>query len=281
MRPTLAALLGSATGWKARVRRSMTAALGADGFTERDVESYFRRLADQIAFSAVMFRSGAQAPELQGQWALDPASEELYQTALSLGKGVLMAAPHLACSEVVVSGMARQIPVAVLARKSPDAEYEALKAEWYSKLGVEVIHRPRRDSELQGLAEMTALIRALRKNRVLALTPDLIRKPGTGVLVRLFERTVELPAGPFFLAVRTGAPLMPSFFHSEEGRYRLWSHPPIEVDLTADRDAAVAAAAQRWTDYFEAFVREHPDMWQFWLDKRWERWLAETPRSDD
>ncbi|HEU4754197.1 MAG TPA: lysophospholipid acyltransferase family protein, partial [Armatimonadota bacterium] len=121
--------------------------------------------------------------------------------------------------------------------------------------------------------EMTAALRALRKNRVLALTPDLLQKPGRGIPVRLFGRQAELPAGPFFLATRTGAPLLPSFFHREAGRYRLWTHEPLSAS-GEDHDAAMREMAQRWAALFEAFVREHPDMWQFWLDKRWSAWLT-------
>ena len=42
----------------------------------------------------------------------------------------------------------------------------------------------------------------------------------------------------------------------------------------------IAGAAQEWADRFERFVRAHPDMWQFWLDKRWRRWLASPAASD-
>jgi lauroyl/myristoyl acyltransferase len=125
---------------------------------------------------------------------------------------------------------------------------------------------------------MMSALRVLRKNRALTITPDLLRAPGTGVPVRLFGRSAEIPAGPFFLAARTGAPLLPAFFHYEDGRYRLWGHPPMEVPPMDAGEHVVLEAAQAWTDLFEAFVREHPDMWQFWLDKRWTQWL-EGPGS--
>jgi lauroyl/myristoyl acyltransferase len=44
--------------------------------------------------------------------------------------------------------------------------------------------------------------------------------------------------------------------------------------VTGDRDRDIAVAAQEWAGRFERFVRAHPDMWQFWLDKRWRRWLT-------
>jgi KDO2-lipid IV(A) lauroyltransferase len=179
--------------------------------------------------------------------------------------------------EIMVATAASEVSVAVLARMAPDPEYEALKQRWYSRLGVQVIHRPRRGEPFAALTEMTTALRVLRQNRVLAITPDLLQRPGSGVPVRLFGRTAELPAGPFFLAARTGAPLLPAFFHREGGRYLLWAHEPRFLETGGDRDTVIAAAARDWAELFEAFVREHPDMWNFWLDRRWARWLTDTP----
>jgi hypothetical protein len=54
---------------------------------------------------------------------------------------------------------------------------------------------------------------------------------------------------------------------------------PIEVDKEGDTESAVQAGMQEWCHHFERFVRRHPDMWLFWLDKRWGRWLAEAPAA--
>lgn len=272
-RPALAVLLASVPGWRARVRQAMRAALGPEGFREEHVGRYFRRLADHLAYSIVVYGTGIGAPALRKEWVHDTPSRELFLQALSVGKGVVLVAPHLTGIEIMVATAARDATIAVLARKAPDPEYEALKQRWYAALGVRVVHRPNRDTPFHALEEMTTALRILRKNQVLAITPDLPQKPGTGVPVRLFGRSVELPAGPFFLAARTGAPLLPAFFHREEDRYRLWAHEPIAMDPGRSRDERVAAAAQRWAELFEAFAREHPEMWQFWLDKRWEKWL--------
>jgi len=255
----------------------MQAALGADGYTPEHVREYFRRLADLVAYSLAVYRCGVSEAGLEAEWVEDPASAARYQQALAGGKGALLVGPHLIGHEVMIGCAARTLPITVLVRKAPDPDYEALKQRWYAALGVEVVYRPQKGSEFAALGEMTSALRALRKNRVLALTPDLLQKPGTGIPVRLFGRTAELPAGAFFLAVRTGAPLLPSFCHKEAGRYQLWSHEPLRVKQDVDRDAAVADLAQQWATLFEEFVRAHPEMWQFWLDKRWSAWLDATP----
>jgi len=254
----------------------MAAALGRDGFRAEHVTAYFDHLADLIVFSPAAFRWGIRAAGL-GRYSGDLAAPTRpYHDALARGRGALMVSPHLIGHELAVGECTTELPVTVLVRRSSRPEYEAVKMRWYAALGLQVIHRPQRGTDDSGLGEMTTAVRVLRKNHVLALTPDLIRRPGTGVTVRLFGRPVDLPAGPFFLAVRTGAPLLSSFLWEEGGRYRGRTDGPIEIVPTGDRERDVAAVAQAWTTGFERFVREHPDMWLFWLDRRWRRWLLES-----
>ncbi|MFN3650763.1 MAG: lysophospholipid acyltransferase family protein [Armatimonadota bacterium] len=256
----------------------MRAALGDEAIDRGTVDAYFRRLGDLVGFSAVVYRGGIHAGGLERFTAPQATPIERFHTALEEGKGALMVSPHLICHEVMAGVGTDRLPITVLVRKSPEPAYEAIKQRWYSCLGVDVVYRPPKGGPAQALGEMTAAFRALRRNRILALTPDLIQKRGTGIPVRLFDRDAELPAGAFFLAVRTGAPLIPTFFHWENGVYHLRALKPLSVNATDDRDAAVADLAQRWASLFEEFLREHPEMWQFWLDKRWIRWLDETPR---
>ena len=272
-------LLGRVPGLRRRVGEAMTAALGRGGYTAQHVDAYFDHLADLVVFSAAAFRSGIHSIGLERYW-WDGATALMrpYHEALEQGRGALMIGPHLIGHELVTGASTAELPITVLVRRSARSEYEALKTRWYAALGVEVVHRPRRGADDGGLAEMTAAVRVLRKNRILALTPDLLRRPGTGVTVRLFNREAELPAGAFFLAVRTGAPLLCSFFWEEGGRY--WARTDrMEITLTGDRDPDVAAVAQEWTTRFERFIRAHPDMWLFWLDKRWRRWLLQRETS--
>jgi len=274
MRGPLAVALGMVPGWRRKVTEGMAAALGPDGFQRRHVDEYFRHLADLAAYSAAVMHRGVKDAGLEREWVHDPEAERQYRAVLELGKGIIMVGPHLIGHEIMVGTAATKGSVTVLVRKSPDPEYEALKQRWYQALCLEVAYRPQRGAKNSALTEMTVALRALRKNTVLAITPDLVQQPGTGVPVRLFNREIAIPAGPFFLAVVTGAPLMPSFFHREGGRYHLWTHGQLTVDKTLERDAAVADLAQRWATLFEQFVREHPDMWQFWLDKRWRKALG-------
>ena len=45
--------------------------------------------------------------------------------------------------------------------------------------------------------------------------------------------------------------------------------------------AQIRAGMQQWCSWFEAEVRAKPENWLFWLDKRWTRFLRETPRTPE
>lgn len=261
-------------GLSGRARRAMTAALGHPPRPEQ-VRAYFDRLADQAAFSALVARSNLRDSGVTACWQPEPGSIERIRRSLEGGRGAVLAVPHLAGTEIAAGAVSEQIPITLLARRSHEAPYQTFKEQWYAALGVKVSWRPRRGG---GLEEVTGALRVLRSNEVLAITPDVHPKPGMGVTVRLFEREVQLPAGPFFLAVRTGAALVPVFFHHADGVYRLRSEEPLPI-RDPDRDTAVALMAQEWTALFEAWLKRYPEMWQFWLDKRWSRWLLSTARQ--
>lgn len=281
-RPAVAGAFRLAPRLRARVAANMTAALGPDAVTSAVLDAYFANVADQITRSAAIYRSrpeGVQA--IKQSLRRDPGFDSRVAEAIAAvgrslegGKGAVLAAPHLMGHEILMCGLAEELPVTVLARKSPDPVYQAIKQRWYAALGVEVVYRPPRNAPNAALEEMTAAFRCLRKNRLLALTPDLLQRPGSGIAVRLSGREAELPAGPFFLAVRTGAPLVPVFDYSTRDRFQPHVGEPLRPATTEDRDAAIADLAQQWTAGFEEFLRARPERWQFWLDKSWTRWLG-------
>lgn len=270
IRPVLAACL-RASPLRRRLRESMSAALGRDGFTSRHVEAYFRHMADQVAFGMAVYRSGFQASGLSSRWQLESSSIDTFRRGLEAGRGALLVGPHLMCHEMVSAMGATDLPIAMVARQSSDPRYQAVKERWYTGLGAELVLAPGKQA-----ARMVTILRVLRKNRVLGITPDLIQKRGKGVPVRFFDRPVNLAPGAFFLAVRTRAAFIPCYTRYEDGIYKAWAEPALVPQTDLDTDSAVADLAQRWVTQFEGFLRRHPDMWQFWLDKRWSGWLLES-----
>jgi len=84
----------------------------------------------------------------------------------------------------------------------------------------------------------------------------------------------EFPAGPWAVAMITGAPVLVFFMtRLAGGRHRLRLFGPIRVPRVArgERDEAIRAAAAQYAAFLEGVVREHPLQWsnfyEFWVDR--------------
>ena len=74
---------------------------------------------------------------------------------------------------------------------------------------------------------------------------------------------------------------MPVWWHWEEDCYHIRFGEPIELSRGGSkiRDKAEEGMKQ-WACQMDAFIREHPDMWWNWLDKRWTHILRDGSRSE-
>ena len=117
---------------------------------------------------------------------------------------------------------------------------------------------------------------------MLAITPDLLADPGQGVEVSLFGRPTRLNGGAFALAIAAGAPMIrvSGVWQSNSSVMLTFERAPRAPE-NDDREVAIQACVQDWCRWFEEKLRANPENWLFWLDKRWSRFLHETPRVSD
>jgi phosphatidylinositol dimannoside acyltransferase len=117
-----------------------------------------------------------------------------------------------------------------------------------------------------GRAGLRAAIRELRGEGLVAIMGDRDIQ-GTGVCVTMLERRVRLPRGPWELAQRTGARVVPMLLSRERGANQtVLIEEPICLD--PGRKDAIEEAAQRWASLLEAHIRREPGQWtvleDFW-----------------
>ena len=107
------------------------------------------------------------------------------------------------------------------------------------------------------------LLHAVRDGAIVAIQGDRMTGAISGVPATLFGKAIELPAGPFALAMTARVPVYPIFvIRRGWQRYLLRAEPPIEIVRSRDRDADFAAAARAWTAVLEQVIR---DAWQQWF----------------
>jgi KDO2-lipid IV(A) lauroyltransferase len=101
----------------------------------------------------------------------------------------------------------------------------------------------------------TELLKGLKSGKSLALPSDRDLK-GRGIPVTFFGEETTLPAGPFVMAKRTGAPVLPVATYFKPGRgHHFVVHPPLDDSVPAPE------MAQELAGHFEDFIRAHPTQW--------------------
>lgn len=175
---------------------------------------------------------------------------------LAAGNGVIIMLPHLGGWEWAgrwIAEQGHQITVVVEKVEPPEL------FEWFvdlrSALGMCVVPL--------GPGAATAVMRALRDNHVVCLLADRDLQGG-GPEVEFFGERTTLPAGPATLALRTGAPILPTaiYFTGRVDGHVAWVRPPIPVDrrekrLRDDVDRITQLAAAE----LEILIRRAPSQW--------------------
>lgn len=261
---------------RARVRAHMVLALGesvAPGAERR----YFRHAGWFLSSSLATFHHGLGATPVVGEVRFDETISVL-DAAFAEGRGVVLTVPHWSGHELVAASIARRHPMVMLVREAPASARQARKSKWYAALGVETVLRPNRPSAMK---DAVAYLKVLKSGKMLAITPDILADDDKGVAVTLFGRAARLHGGAFTLAIAAGAPMIRISGTWQADSSVILTFERAPPSLAGDRDAAVRAAVQDWCDWFEKRLREHPENWLFWLDKRWSCFLRDEPQRSD
>ena len=100
------------------------------------------------------------------------------------------------------------------------------------------------------------LLQSIQGGEIVAIQGDRVT-PGIAALpATLFGKRLEIPAGPFALAMAARVPIYPLFIiRLGRRRYRLLTGEPFEVVRhSRNRDADFARAAARWTSELERVI---------------------------
>ena len=127
--------------------------------------------------------------------------------------------------------------------------------------------------ELADFKGIRACLEALRSGGTVAIMADRDIQ-GNGICASLGGRPVKLPRGPWELARKTGATVLPVFAtRLHKDHFVLEVEEPFKVGCAnADADVDVRAAVDRWALVLEAQLRRHPGQWivleDFWRAHR-------------
>jgi lauroyl/myristoyl acyltransferase len=208
---------------------------------------YFRYLVEFLRFPAMSRAEIERVVEVRGV-------EHLHR-AMAGGRGAIAVGFHVGNIDLGAAVLAQVgYPVNVVVDTfQPPRLDELIQREREAK-GLKLIPLD--------LAPRRAL-RVLRQKEILALLIDK-PTPGEGVVVDFFGGRIAIPAGAAFLALRTGASVVPCcVFRRPGGRYLAEVAPPVDPRDVASGDEPrdVVALTQRLVDALAVWVRRHPDQW--------------------
>jgi len=175
---------------------------------------------------------------------------------LAAGNGVIIALPHLGGWEWAGRWVADQDhPITVVVERIDPPELFEWFRDLRSDLGMTVVPL--------GPDAAKSVMRALRDNHVVCLLSDrdLV---GGGPEVEFFGERTTLPGGPAMLALRTGAPIMPTavYFTSRVDGHFGWVRAPIPVERQAERlRDDVTRITQDLAFELEILIRRSPSQW--------------------
>jgi len=183
------------------------------------------------------------------------------ERALGKGKGVICITAHFGSWEVMAAETAQLgYPVHIVAREMKDPRLEAWVRGVREACGIRVVPRGRNP---------LSMVRILGRGGMLGLMIDLDTRSGQGIFVDFFGNKAYTQTGPFILARKTGAVLVPSLCYREGiNRLRFFFGEPWEIVPSDDAEADIRQAAERATGYLEDRIRERPEQWA-WFHKRW------------
>ena len=186
---------------------------------------------------------------------------EYLQSAMAQGKGALLLTAHLGNWELlgaahVLSGY----PLSVVARPMDSQILNGLIARLREGSGFEVIAKRR---------ALPEILDALRRQRMVAILLDQNVTRREGVFVPFFGRLASTSKSLAILALRTEAPVVPTFIHREsKGGHTVVIKPQIPQPKSGDRDEDITAFTAAFTRCVEEMVRTWPEQW-FWVHRRW------------
>ena len=236
------------------VRRHMRRALGSTATkgvlrvaTRRAFESYLRywiesfRLPSQTTHE---LSDGIQVPDYRH-----------VEEGLRKGKGVILALPHLGGWEWAGFWIAaaKKLPITVVVEPIEPPQLFEWFARFRRELGMTVVPL--------GPAAGAEIAAALKRNEVVCLLSDRDISGG-GIEVPFFGELTTLPGGPALMALRTGAPILPTAVYFAAGESHIGVvRPPLDVSRAGSVREDVKRITENLAQELEVLISAEPSQW--------------------
>jgi len=261
----LCGFLGGVSYWFARRSRKLAIRHLTMAYGKEKAEKEMKGLARQV-----FVKTGKNAGDSMRAFKIDSLTDfdkirvvnraEIAEQAFAKGKGVIFLTAHFGAFEFVATELAfRGYKPLIIGTPMKDKRLTNLLWEQRNKLGASAIERGK---------ETVRLIKTLKTGGTIAILIDQDTRVKS-VFVNFFGIPCATPIGATLLALKTGAAIVPMFYHlREDGMQEANFYPEVELLITGDEETDMKVNTQRLNDVIETEIRKHPAQW-LWLHERW------------
>jgi KDO2-lipid IV(A) lauroyltransferase len=211
----------------------------------RSMRNYHRYLVEFLELPTLSSRHPAIA-------SMKVIGLEHLRSALSHGKGVLIATAHFGTIEI--PGL----------RLSDFTDFHAVYDTFQPAYLDRLIQRKRLQVgiDLIPATNVRKMLKVLHDGGTITLLFDRPVAQTKGVPVTFFGLRTAVPGGPAVLAMKTGATLLPVYTTREPDlSFTARIFPAVEWTRSGNRDRDIETVMQRLMDTLQTVVRERPDQW--------------------
>jgi KDO2-lipid IV(A) lauroyltransferase len=190
---------------------------------------------------------------------------ERMESALAQGRGAIGLTAHLGNYELAAAVLALLgFPVHALVLTHRDPRVNAFFTRQRERVGVKGIPLSVRGARETFLSSCEVL----RRNQILGIVGDRDFS-NDGLSLSLFGRPVQIPKGPAFFSLKTGAPILPVFMvRQPDQSYRFILEAPLPSPSGVSRKEAERSVTQAYVDLLARYIRQYPTQWymfqEFW-----------------
>ncbi len=244
-------------------KRRIRQVLG-DELTEAEVSRIASRSFRDLVWHTIEI---LRTPKLTPQWVekyavIEQDDRDHLNDAMAMGKGVIIAVPHLANWDLAGVGLQQLgYPMTFIVRQQKNPLFDKHLNDMREHLGSEVIERD--DPML-----VRKVIRSLKAGNVIAILVDLrARQPD--LKLPFLSHTADLGRGVGLMSYLAKCPVLPAYATRLPGGRHQWHFKDaILPDPDANRNEDAERILRQALPPLEAAIRTHPEQY-FWFNKRW------------
>ena len=176
------------------------------------------------------------------------------------GKGALVLTGHVGNWELMpVAAAMAGYSANVLYRPIDYAPLDSFFVETRTRFGLKMIPKD---------ASLLRVFRALKRGETVAMLLDQNVGLHKGVMVDFFGRRACTSYGLAYIALKTGAPVLPFFVVRDGSGFTAEIGPEIPFSKTGDDRKDLEENTRQYNEALETVIRRYPDQW-FWIHNRW------------